>query len=532
MNRAVIYILRLSGISCNLSGEHSAFSGITSTNFVISNQKLRVSLDFSNADTILLAAEECPAYVQGCFRAESSESFTFVSQWEKRFESFGWIKGLLGEEDVILGDFSPLRLRLFVVTETKPVTVKFREVAGKVGLGRGSPFTRDSIFSIKRSRVGSSEVEIQWKDIPTNTGMISAWLGSGRADEYSFYGTLRLGPSVLSSSAMVVFDPSETVVVLPHVSQNLGPLIRVKEDGFIAVKEPMDLNLILPTGLIRIPFKTLVEKTDSDTEWMHLQIRIASAEEDVHCVRIGRHLVHATERIVIDNTDSRIWFAPIAEYKEPEEELGVVRPLVPVFLEPKVYRSTSKPVWIRFPLAEASPKRSERSSHLLLFKDKSSLSQDLDEERIVEVFVFIRCEPRLKGASLSAVRVGSEDTTYSVDPSFKYPWLFRFAQLLLLPEQGRSEVFLIHSDISVSVLIEGPLVSDHHGAETLVGKSVFLRKQEMMTESCVVCMSDFAAGETIQSLSCGHRFHFDCLQPWVSSGKTECIMCRASFTLD
>lgn len=42
-------------------------------------------------------------------------------------------------------------------------------------------------------------------------------------------------------------------------------------------------------------------------------------------------------------------------------------------------------------------------------------------------------------------------------------------------------------------------------------------------EQCVICMDSYAEGEKIKSLLCGHRFHSECLDSWMSnSGCTTC----------
>ena len=42
---------------------------------------------------------------------------------------------------------------------------------------------------------------------------------------------------------------------------------------------------------------------------------------------------------------------------------------------------------------------------------------------------------------------------------------------------------------------------------------------------CVVCQYEFKNGEEVTKLSCGHLFHSDCVDTWLSKNKV-CPMCH------
>jgi len=50
------------------------------------------------------------------------------------------------------------------------------------------------------------------------------------------------------------------------------------------------------------------------------------------------------------------------------------------------------------------------------------------------------------------------------------------------------------------------------------------------SEDCTVCQCKFKLGEKISPLSCGHKFHHDCLQEW-GKHKQECPLCRSSIPI-
>ncbi|KAH7668341.1 Zinc finger RING/FYVE/PHD-type protein [Dioscorea alata] len=54
-------------------------------------------------------------------------------------------------------------------------------------------------------------------------------------------------------------------------------------------------------------------------------------------------------------------------------------------------------------------------------------------------------------------------------------------------------------------------------------------KMAGVSSDCVICLSDFAAGDHVRVLpSCGHGFHVKCIDAWLAS-KPSCPTCRAAF---
>lgn len=46
---------------------------------------------------------------------------------------------------------------------------------------------------------------------------------------------------------------------------------------------------------------------------------------------------------------------------------------------------------------------------------------------------------------------------------------------------------------------------------------------------CAVCLEEFAAGDVLAHLPCGHRFHWGCALPWLEgAASNSCPFCRAS----
>jgi len=46
-------------------------------------------------------------------------------------------------------------------------------------------------------------------------------------------------------------------------------------------------------------------------------------------------------------------------------------------------------------------------------------------------------------------------------------------------------------------------------------------------ERCLVCLSDYEAQEEARKLvNCGHLFHKDCIDQWLTEGRNSCPLCR------
>eukprot|EP00531_Pseudo-nitzschia_arenysensis_P001807 CAMPEP_0116132784 /NCGR_PEP_ID=MMETSP0329-20121206/9743_1 /TAXON_ID=697910 /ORGANISM="Pseudo-nitzschia arenysensis, Strain B593" /LENGTH=536 /DNA_ID=CAMNT_0003627343 /DNA_START=242 /DNA_END=1852 /DNA_ORIENTATION=+ len=46
------------------------------------------------------------------------------------------------------------------------------------------------------------------------------------------------------------------------------------------------------------------------------------------------------------------------------------------------------------------------------------------------------------------------------------------------------------------------------------------------SECCAVCLEEFEPGEKVRVLPCGHKFHGDCLMPWLTERHASCPLCK------
>ena len=49
--------------------------------------------------------------------------------------------------------------------------------------------------------------------------------------------------------------------------------------------------------------------------------------------------------------------------------------------------------------------------------------------------------------------------------------------------------------------------------------------EEDGTEQCTICRMEFEKGDSLRTLPCKHRFHGECLAPWLKDNKC-CPVCK------
>ncbi|KAJ2392665.1 hypothetical protein GGI23_005175 [Coemansia sp. RSA 2559] len=46
------------------------------------------------------------------------------------------------------------------------------------------------------------------------------------------------------------------------------------------------------------------------------------------------------------------------------------------------------------------------------------------------------------------------------------------------------------------------------------------------TPECSICLNDFCAGDSVRILDCGHYFHRDCVDSWLTKHSASCPLCK------
>lgn len=88
-----------------------------------------------------------------------------------------------------------------------------------------------------------------------------------------------------------------------------------------------------------------------------------------------------------------------------------------------------------------------------------------------------------------------------------------------------------NSSISTSPPSSTPSILDILGVEQVPLKELvpgykkIKEKDDLLSESCIICHDDFQVREYKRTLSCTHTFHKKCIDKWLKS-HLNCPMCR------
>jgi len=52
------------------------------------------------------------------------------------------------------------------------------------------------------------------------------------------------------------------------------------------------------------------------------------------------------------------------------------------------------------------------------------------------------------------------------------------------------------------------------------------------TAGCAICIEEYHDGESIQVLPCSHKFHTDCIVPWLTERQASCPLCKHDITTE
>lgn len=55
---------------------------------------------------------------------------------------------------------------------------------------------------------------------------------------------------------------------------------------------------------------------------------------------------------------------------------------------------------------------------------------------------------------------------------------------------------------------------------------------ESSEEACVICLDEFSLGEQVRKLPCGHEYHCECIDPWLTIKSASCPLCKHDCSVD
>jgi hypothetical protein len=72
-------------------------------------------------------------------------------------------------------------------------------------------------------------------------------------------------------------------------------------------------------------------------------------------------------------------------------------------------------------------------------------------------------------------------------------------------------------------------ISAHLGGATVLSSA---QAKDLTAKSCCsICLFDFAAGEEVRAMPCGHVYHSSCIDLWLAQ-RADCPLCKADVVVD
>jgi hypothetical protein len=348
---------------------YSPLSGIV-TNLSIGEQVLSVALDFGGEKNIVVNRALCRHNVFNCFNPGLSETFTAENSIIKPVSlELGWIAGIESSDILLTPDGSSHELDFILLMENQLVSVKYKDVAGVIGMNRSAPLMRDKVLQLRRASHASSALSISFFNrVPADTlaqnSIHADSLFDSKSTSWTFHASLRFGPDS-SVPAIVEFDPSVTTLVLPENLQpafrahidSLGHEMVLKKDSdaswtvwlscsvdgeishrvFVNLEIATGKSILIPNSLLRFPYdhaaSMLSLEENRDDGIFICPTRISFSVESKSVI-IGIQLTEAVESVVLDNINGGIIFEP--HFGAPRPSFPPHRPATYLFGFPQL----------------------------------------------------------------------------------------------------------------------------------------------------------------------------------------------------
>jgi hypothetical protein len=519
----------------NLDAQYTEFSGL-SVGAKIGGNEVPVSLSFgaSSPHSFVLSS------VLGRF--ESVQPTVVVGGSYSRSGSlipndYNW-QAVRSLYDLELGG-KTFSQHVFGVVEDWPVFTDYQEVGGVVSLNRESSFTRDRVLLL------------QWKRRPfrNNGGWFVKIKSMGRRrhswpssaisiplvatdSRWSFFAKMNIGDHRNEQETMkIVVDPSSSDVVFPFkMWEDYFSLIG---GGAFQLSRERG-NRLFATSMIELKFDTLIDCLDVslDPESLLFPISIenenAFSREGVRYIPlrirfvpglayivVGKALLQTYKEVYLDNMEGNMHLIPRVYMSSgrdnrlmPESSSLMLEPFIPEHfqLDPGLMLPPAQGSNLRldnFLIPTGSNtfgnSRSQIKTKLLLVRRYPL--QDIESAGKIS-FILRGYDPSsilCTGSLIDGIRLSGRRSTSSTDIKFAAVTITRNYRYVLI----EVEAFFVPPPLPPVAPAEG---------------------------ECTICCDQIERGEMAQELpACGHSFHAECFQPWISLGKKTCPNCRCSF---
>lgn len=483
-------------VSINFVAELSPWSGATAWVEVGTlGQELKLALDFSEGLTRLWT--DCPLFVEGgCIMNRLGDQMELITLPNQERSQLTFVR--VGSGPLFHSDYRD--------------TLRNRDVAGYVGVGRTSVFFSGKVISLSRDSNPRFVRFRELDEVPHRTRFFHRSFRDPRllidGDSWTFRGQIG------KHDVAVTFDlVSSDIVIPPRLLKNLS--LEVDQNGrvYAPCSEPMlleiqvdvDICLTLPYGLDEAPEFTI----RCATRFVVLP--------NISTVIIGRNLLDAVDSLVFDFESKRFGFLPI---DCPIQSIPVV---LPIPFNPVVS------VDHRLVGGSLVFERTENlSDGFILTRTDALYMSELDGELGGSLYCW----------SLQRI---SFRTDTDIDPALvDIPGSFDSMELVVDHQSARFEMH--NYDATVRTKPMKAVITRHQNQmfvcwiDTVkyaianpkpVERIRSDANPERIGGECPVCYEPYQEGDSVQSLNgCDHQFHLQCISRWLFHLEHGCPICR------
>lgn len=541
-------------------------------------QSLAVEVDFTTRSIYMFVGSKCPPFVS-CFISSLSSTNQFIGQ-RLEVSELTMSEGIVASDTFHFHMDSSILCQYQIVSSENSVSLRGRDVAGSIGLGRGSPFVRGRIVSVM---VDSPQLARNLRAYPTWRVSMDATLPplpaglweveaavSSLHPGWAFRTQLLMGSRKIYHVINAAIVPNENDLVIPDGSRDtfltawLGMSQRysVTTEGRVFVpcssgRRTADLFRLPIISLRTFPmthrYITILPEQLGYSGLLSSKTNYLMEGSEVLCptrVRFtantqstwifGVPLVASVASVHLDSIENKIRFRLIpGAHQRPQSVIPKIAiPIfdsirIPTFAPPEVRRegggSTAK---LSIVLESGWSSTASGTEYILYSRYPVSIS---DEGKDIQ-FVLLKKRSGLAPLESRIPQVTKLDGVYHMpslsgalvtrNGEYRLEFTYHIAQDVT---SASYEIELVETTTSLTIQMKKvdmiiPLEYFDMSGPSLRGAD------SQLSDECTICMENISLGELEQSLPCKHNFHRSCIANWLGSTR-KCPNCLSQVAI-
>ncbi|KAG2215002.1 hypothetical protein INT46_010813 [Mucor plumbeus] len=104
----------------------------------------------------------------------------------------------------------------------------------------------------------------------------------------------------------------------------------------------------------------------------------------------------------------------------------------------------------------------------------------------------------------------------------------------IIGDEPNFELSRVESNRSTKALENAELLSSSIAISitTPTATAATTNTNDEFDDACVICLDEFALGDQVRKLPCGHEYHCECIDPWLTIKSASCPLCKHDCSLD